>query len=821
MIQIKQFALILYTLFISVLSYSQTTLNLVNSYSISDDVSEPSGLTYDKINNQLFTVSDTGDIYRLSITGNLLDTYNLSGDLEGISTYNTPNTLLVAIEDTYQIIEYNYVTGNSTSHTMEYENQEDPGSGIEGVTYNSNTGEIYFLNEKEPGALIVANSNFNVTDEYELTYAGDYSASYYVEETNELWLGSDNSSTIYKCNTDGSVIESFEMNIDGDELDKLEGIAIDYDNQLLYIVTDGGGELLVYQINTETIDSNLTVSSINEFNANGGSQTITVNSNIDWTVSENSNWITTNSTSGSNNGSVLISANQNTSTNGRSATITITGSGISRTVTVSQEGAEEIDIPTETCTTGTNLSLNSTIVSFSGDDRDNIAANAIDGNPDNRWSAEVFPQNIVFDLGNSFNVNEINLLPFQDRAYQFTVEGSTSSATASFFTLVDATNNTTGGNNINRTFTSQNVRYVRLTLTGASQYNGPWASVEDFEIICAGVDTTTPTEALTVSLINEFDASEDSQTVTVTSNTDWTVSENSNWISIDNNSGSGNGFFSITTTENTSINNRSATLIVTGNDISRSILVSQEGAEDIFIPSESCSAGTNLSLNGTIVDFSAEQNNTNTVQNIIDDSTENRWSAQTFPQYATIDLGDEYNVNEISLATYLNRDYQFIVDGSLTSATSGFSTLVDARNNTSDGTITETFSSQTVRYVRLTITGANNYTGPWSSISKFEIICAGTTSNKSILEQEENLFQVTTFPNPYTETITVNTINTNQAIDSLELVDFSGRTIIQKSMNPNEEITLDNLDGLANGVYLLLVFDSQKKILKTMKVVKE
>ena len=111
MTQIKQLVLALCSVLTSTVALSQTTLTLANSYSISDDVSEPSGLAYDKINNQLFSVSDTGDIYRLSTTGRLLDTYDLSGDLEGVFTYNTPNTLLVAIEDTYQIIEYNYVTG--------------------------------------------------------------------------------------------------------------------------------------------------------------------------------------------------------------------------------------------------------------------------------------------------------------------------------------------------------------------------------------------------------------------------------------------------------------------------------------------------------------------------------------------------------------------------------------------------------------------------------------------------------------------------------------------------------------------------------------
>lgn len=239
--------------------FSQTTLTLLNSYNIGSSVAEPSGLAFDKMNNQLFVVSDAGNIYRFSVTGSLLETYSYPGDLEGVSMYNTPNVILVAIEDLHQLFEFNFVTSLTiATHTMSYTNMGNSGSRIEGVTYNPKTGEIYFLNEKKPGALIVANSNFTVTDEYVLTFAGDYSASYYVEETGVLWLGSDNSSTIYKCTTNGTLIETLPVSLNGSDLDKLEGIAIDYENQILYAVTDAGQELLVYSIYDPTFSVNET-----------------------------------------------------------------------------------------------------------------------------------------------------------------------------------------------------------------------------------------------------------------------------------------------------------------------------------------------------------------------------------------------------------------------------------------------------------------------------------------------------------------------------------------------------------------------------------
>ena len=67
---------------------------------------------------------------------------------------------------------------------------------------------------------------------------------------------------------------------------------------------------------------------------------------------------------------------------------------------------------------------------------------------------------------------------------------------------------------------------------------------------------------------------------------------------------------------------------------------------------------------------------------------------------------------------------------------------------------------------------------PWSLIGT----CT-ESANKNIFEEEGNLFEVTAFPNPYTETIIIKTNNTNQEIGSVELVSLSGRMIVQKTVH--------------------------------------
>lgn len=74
------------------------------------------------------------------------------------------------------------------------------------------------------------------------------------------------------------------------------------------------------------------------FTYDGGTFTITVSSNISWTV-DSSTWISTSPLSGSNNGSVFVEVSSNqASSNNRSGEIQIQGSGIVRLCSILQGG---------------------------------------------------------------------------------------------------------------------------------------------------------------------------------------------------------------------------------------------------------------------------------------------------------------------------------------------------------------------------------------------------------------------------------------------------------------------------------------------------
>lgn len=98
---------------------------------------------------------------------------------------------------------------------------------------------------------------------------------------------------------------------------------------------DGGGTVPVINKNSLAVStSSLT------FDAAAGQQTVNVTANCDWKVSCSATWLTINPMSGNANAVLTISAQENTTITQREATITLAGGGFTRTISVSQKGAE-------------------------------------------------------------------------------------------------------------------------------------------------------------------------------------------------------------------------------------------------------------------------------------------------------------------------------------------------------------------------------------------------------------------------------------------------------------------------------------------------
>ncbi|WP_194831448.1 BACON domain-containing protein [Prolixibacter sp. NT017] len=115
--------------------------------------------------------------------------------------------------------------------------------------------------------------------------------------------------------------------------------------------------------------ADLTISSTSlTFNSSGGTQSGSVTSTVSWTATDDQTWISVNPASGVNNGTVSITCSANTSTSSRSGVVTLTGGGITKTVTITQEGASlQLSVsPTSLVFNASGETLSCTVTSNGG-----------------------------------------------------------------------------------------------------------------------------------------------------------------------------------------------------------------------------------------------------------------------------------------------------------------------------------------------------------------------------------------------------------------------------------------------------------------------
>jgi len=247
----KQIFLILSLAFIFTGLLTLSSCNKDNDSSIKPDkiadyginIKETSGLAFGPGKNTLLTVSDnTGKIYELDLKGNILRTLSYKGDdLEGVTFNDETMEIAVVEERKRQIVIVDY---NSGTELRRYDidiEENDVNKGLEGISWNRNNGCYYIVNEKNPSSLLVWKENEGIINRFDLNLGSDNSGIF-VDDNNSLWILSDESQTLYKCNLNGEQEESYSISTY-----KPEGVVVDTDKGLIYIVRDLFSKLFIYK----------------------------------------------------------------------------------------------------------------------------------------------------------------------------------------------------------------------------------------------------------------------------------------------------------------------------------------------------------------------------------------------------------------------------------------------------------------------------------------------------------------------------------------------------------------------------------------------
>ncbi|HHT9117551.1 MAG TPA: SdiA-regulated domain-containing protein [Candidatus Hypogeohydataceae bacterium YC38] len=206
-------------------------------------VKEPSGLTYDPLHDTLWTVQDGGGIvYEITKKGEVSGSIDLSSnDLEGIAYRPDTQTFLLAEERKREIVEIDRkgkvlktikVPISYHLWNMNY--------GIEGVSLDPKSGNIFVVNEKKPKMVMELKEDGTVLNSFEVKDADDLSDIYYDATTGNLLVLSHESRKVMEFTRKGKLVSSFSI-----EASKAEGITRDASG-FLYIICEKGQKLYIY-----------------------------------------------------------------------------------------------------------------------------------------------------------------------------------------------------------------------------------------------------------------------------------------------------------------------------------------------------------------------------------------------------------------------------------------------------------------------------------------------------------------------------------------------------------------------------------------------
>lgn len=423
-----------------------------------------------------------------------------------------------------------------------------------------------------------------------------------------------------------------------------------------------------------------------------------------------------------------------------SATFAPTSGGpLTGTVTVNTSapgGNLSIALAGTGVTSTTNLALGQPITASSYT-QTYVAGNANDGDANSYWESTngSFPQTLTVDLGSTQSIGSVTLdLPpssaWATRTETLSVLGSTDNST--FNQIVGSagyTFNPSTGNTVTISLPSgTNARYVRLSITA----NTGWSAgqISEFEVFPGGSSTgtgsalTASPSSLSFGSVNVGSTSS-AQSVTVT---------NPGSSSVTVSSVSASGAFSQTNTCGSSLGagasctvsvkfaptasgSASGNLTVAGSAPNSPLTVALSGT--------GVSANTNLALNKSV--SSSGYTQTYTPANAVDGNTSSYWESadNAFPQWFQVDLGSTVSVGRIVMdlppsASWGARTQTILIQGS-TDGTN-YSTVAATANYTFDpstgNTVTVTFSSTSVRYLKLTFTA--NTAWPAGQLSELQ-----------------------------------------------------------------------------------------------------
>ncbi len=236
-------------------------------------------------------------------------------------------------------------------------------------------------------------------------------------------------------------------------------------------------------------------------------------------------------------------------------------------------------------------------------------------------------------------------------------------------------------------------------------------------------------------------------------------------------------------------------------------------AEDKVTEADYTVVSSNLCLNKTVNVSSNETGNVG--KNAVDGNSGTKWTAVngTYPQTITIDLAKPYQLGDLTLmwdAKGGKRSYGYVV--SVSENGTDYMDIINRRNNTDVGTITESMWLTKARYIKITATSCNE--AGWATLFEVKADGYSMTSEKYTIDDIHRLIVVDEIP---TTGLADSTFSSNLTVDGNYTckMNYSSGWI-----HGGNTVDILNQKGEVVTTYTICTEDTKDKYIKTVEAEK-
>ncbi|MGD8777888.1 MAG: discoidin domain-containing protein [Ignavibacteria bacterium] len=220
----------------------------------------------------------------------------------------------------------------------------------------------------------------------------------------------------------------------------------------------------------------------------------------------------------------------------------------------------------------------------------------------------------------------------------------------------------------------------------------------------------------------------------------------------------------------------------------------------------SSGTATNAALNKTASADSEEASKGNTADNGNDGDTSTRWCANdgNTGHWWKVDLGDLYDVVGTEVMWEFDGEvYEYKVQ--VSSGNNTWSTTVDKTDNgSSSQTQQDIFDAESVRYVRIVVTGLPD--DVWASFYEFKVFVSSDVTDieeENALPTDYKSYQ--NYPNPFNPSTVIKYELPENTHVTLKIYDIIGRkvkTLVDQFQNAGYYSIKFDAENFASGVYI-------------------